>query len=74
VHVAFDCTSPIFEFASHGLLAEAGGVMETKTNPKAADKEARSRLLLWVLIMLVFLGLMASLMLLLGWLANQAGE
>jgi hypothetical protein len=75
VHVAFDCPSPIFEFASHSLLAEAGrGVMETKTNPKEADKEARSRLLLWVLIMLVFLGLLASLMLLLGWLANQAGE
>jgi hypothetical protein len=48
--------------------------METKTNPKEADKEARSQLLLWVLIMLVFLGLLASLMLLLGWLANQAGE
>jgi hypothetical protein len=48
--------------------------METKTNPKEAGKEARSRLLLWVLIMLVFLGLLASLTLLLGWLANQAGE
>jgi hypothetical protein len=48
--------------------------METKTSPKEADKEARSRLLLWVLIMLVFLGLLASLMLLLGLLANQAGE
>jgi hypothetical protein len=48
--------------------------METKTNPKEVHKEARSRLLLWVLIMLVFLGLLASLMLLLGWLANQAGE
>ena len=48
--------------------------METKTNPKEADKETRSRLLLWVMIMLVFLGLVASLMLLLGWFANQAGE
>jgi flagellar basal body-associated protein FliL len=48
--------------------------METKTNSKEADKEPRSRLLLWVLLMLAFLGLMASLMLLLGWLANQAGE
>jgi len=56
------------------LQRQAGGVMETKTNPKEADKEARSRLLLWVLIMLVFLGLLASLMLLLGSLANQAGE
>jgi flagellar basal body-associated protein FliL len=48
--------------------------METKPNPKEADKGSRSRILLWVLIMLAFLGLMASLMLLLGWLANQAGE
>jgi len=49
-------------------------MMENELNPKEADKKARSRILLWVLIMLAFLGLMASLMLLLGWLANQAGE
>jgi hypothetical protein len=65
----------MFEFASHGLLAEAGtAVVEAKTNPKEAEKEARSRLLWWVVIMLIFIGLLASLMLLLGWLANQAGE
>ena len=49
-------------------------MMETELNPKEADKGARSRVLLWVVIMLAFLGLMASLMLFLGWLANQAGE
>jgi flagellar basal body-associated protein FliL len=50
--------------------------MEPKLTAKEADKieGARSRILLWVLIMLVFLALLAGLMLLLGWLANQAGE
>jgi len=48
--------------------------MEPQLNPKEANKEARSQIMLWVLIMLVFLVLMAFLMLLLGWLANQAGE
>jgi hypothetical protein len=48
--------------------------METELNPKKANKGPRSRVLLWILIMLGFLALMASLVLLLGWLANQAGE
>jgi hypothetical protein len=48
--------------------------MESQLNPKEANKEARSQIMLWLLIMLVFLALMACLMLLLGWLANQSGE
>ena len=48
--------------------------METELKPEDAHQGTRSRIVLWVLVMLVFLALIASLLLALGWIVNQAGE